>query len=279
MNTLIAKLARASAKVGALKTDKTNTAQNYSYISADKILERAGDALAAEGIVVLPSITGESIQEVTYTDSYSKTKTRHDATVTFLMLITDGEGELKAEWTGRGSDFSVPDKALYKAITSGHKYFLTKLLNIGVGNEDGEHEAENEATAKPQARPQAQPATRAANAAQPPAFVASWANPDAAMQWSVEVKASENIHAARNAFKRLVAEKFDGKLTRENVATVYAAWHDDRMAKLSRGEVDPPADDAAAVQKKFDDPSPEARGAQPTNASKAMRARIQGHPA
>ncbi len=139
-NTLISKIAAASTKVGALKPDKTNTAQNYSYISADKILERAGDALADAGIVILPSFVNESVTEVSYTDSYGKTKTRYDALVKFEMLISDGESELNAFWSGRGSDFSVPDKAMYKAITSGHKYFIAKLLNVGVGNEDGEHE-------------------------------------------------------------------------------------------------------------------------------------------
>lgn len=139
-STLISKIAAASTKVGALMPDKTNTAQNYSYISADKILQRAGDALAEAGVVIIPAITQEAVNEVTYTDSYNKTKTRYDAIITFEMLISDGTSEFKAPWTGRGSDFSVPDKALYKAITSGHKYFIAKLLNIGVGNEDGEHE-------------------------------------------------------------------------------------------------------------------------------------------
>ena len=144
-STLISKIAAASTKVGALMPDKTNTAQNYSYISADKILQRAGDALAEAGVVIIPSITKETVNEVTYTDSYNKTKTRYDAIITFEMLISDGTSEFKAPWTGRGSDFSVPDKAMYKAITSGHKYFIAKLLNIGVGNEDGEHEAVQDA--------------------------------------------------------------------------------------------------------------------------------------
>ncbi len=141
-NTLIGKIAAASIKVGALATDKVNASQNYAYISADKILDRAGNALAEGGIVVLPSITKEVVQEINYTDNYGKARIRHDATVIFEMLISDGESELRAGWVGRGSDFAVPDKALYKAITSGHKYFLAKLLNIGVGNEDSEHEVE-----------------------------------------------------------------------------------------------------------------------------------------
>ena len=150
MNTLIAKLAKASQNVGALETDKVNASQNYAYISADKILQRAGDALAAVGVVVMPSIVNESTHETNYTDGYGKAKTRYDAIVTFEMYVSDGEGELKAGWVGRGSDFAVPDKALYKAITSGHKYYLAKLLNIGVGNEDGEHESDGQPTQAPQ---------------------------------------------------------------------------------------------------------------------------------
>jgi len=151
MNTLIAKLAAASTAVGALMPDKINTAQNYSYISADKILQRAGDALSNQGIVILPRIVNESVTEISYTDGYGKAKTRYDAIVNFEMLIMDGESELMAFWAGRGSDFFVPDKAMYKAITSGHKYFIAKLLNVGVGNEDGEHETEAaQDAAKPQ---------------------------------------------------------------------------------------------------------------------------------
>lgn len=144
-STLISKIAAASLKVGALATDKTNTQQNYKYISADKVLERAGDALAAAGVVIIPSVTDEAMERVDTGNS----KTRYDSTVTFEMHITDGESELLMRWCGRGSDYMTPDKALYKAITSGHKYFLMKLLNIGVGNEDGEHEVYQDATKTP----------------------------------------------------------------------------------------------------------------------------------
>lgn len=139
-NTLIGKIAKASLKVGALETDKTNTQQNYKYISADKILERGGDALCEAGVVIIPSITQETTEAV----KTDKGGTRYDSIVHFLMTITDGETQLEMPWCGRGNDYSVPDKALYKAITSGHKYFLMKLLNIGVGNEDGEHESDGQ---------------------------------------------------------------------------------------------------------------------------------------
>jgi hypothetical protein len=164
-NTLISKITAASRVVGALAADKTNTAQNYKYISADKILERAGDALADNGVAVLPAINEEATLQVEYTDSYGKAKMRFDALVRFTMFVTDGETQMELPWVGRGSDFSVPDKALYKAITSGHKYFLMKLLNVGVGNEDGEHEAE--AAQDAQTAPQRTLATPAPKQTQP----------------------------------------------------------------------------------------------------------------
>jgi hypothetical protein len=157
-NTLIAKIAAASIAVGSLATDKVNASQNYKYISADKILERAGDALAQAGVMVIPSITFEETVQVDYTDNYGKAKSRFDATVHFAMVLADGESQLEVPWRGRGNDYAVPDKALYKAITSGHKYFLMKLLNIGVGNEDGEHDEVQEPR---QAAPRTQSSTRA----------------------------------------------------------------------------------------------------------------------
>ena len=169
-NTLISKIAGASIKVGALATDKRNAQQGYDYISADKVLERAGDALAAAGVVIVPSIVSE-VTEAVKTD---KGGTRYDSIVHFGMIVTDGETQLEMPWCGRGSDYSVPDKAMYKAITSGHKYFLMKLLNVGVGNEDGEHESEpQQAPQRTQATPASKPTRNAPAAPQRPSTPAT----------------------------------------------------------------------------------------------------------
>ena len=141
MSNLITKLAKAAAALGSFTTDKRNKQQNYDYISADQVLSRVGAALANEGIMVIPAIT----EEVMETVNPKPNQTRYDVLVSLEMTITDGETELVSQWLGRGSDYSVPDKALYKAITSGHKYFLMKLFNVGVGNEDGEHEVKQSA--------------------------------------------------------------------------------------------------------------------------------------
>jgi hypothetical protein len=139
--SLAKQIAQASAEVGgALATDKVNTEQRYGYISSDKILTVCGQALAKHGVAVFPAVIAEVVEVV----EYKQGRTRYDAAVTFHMHVSGSEGEpMVLPWVGRGSDYSVPDKALYKAITSGHKYFLMKLLNVGAGNEDGEHEVPN----------------------------------------------------------------------------------------------------------------------------------------
>ena len=136
-DTLASKIAKASIEVGSLAADKRNKEQNYDYLSADQILQKAGDALSRNGVVIIPSIT---FTEIKTTDRGQGKPPRLDAQVSFLMTVTDGAEKHESDWVGFGTDYSTPDKAVYKAITSGHKYFEMKLLNIGIGNEDGEHE-------------------------------------------------------------------------------------------------------------------------------------------
>lgn len=139
MSELAKKIAEATLSVGAFAADKRNRDQNYDYISADMVLEKGGQALARAGLAVIPSV--DNVDVVTVDRSAGKSP-RIDASVNFSMRITDGNDALIMQWFGMGSDYTSPDKAVYKAITSGHKYFLMKLLNISVGNEDGEHESE-----------------------------------------------------------------------------------------------------------------------------------------
>lgn len=155
--TLESKIAAAAIEVGgALAPDKTNTQQNYDYISADKVLTIGGSKLANQGVVIFPNIIKEHVETVDRANKKEREagilKHRYDARIKFKMIVTDGEEEMIVFWFGRGSDYNTPDKALYKAMTSGHKYFMMKLLNIGAGNEDGEHDPAPQASQRQRRR-------------------------------------------------------------------------------------------------------------------------------
>lgn len=143
--SLAAKIAKAALSVGGkLKADKRNKEQNYNYISADKILAEAGQALAENGVAVIPATRTITVNQI----DRGNGKARYDAITEMTFTVTDGATAQVQDWCGMGSDYLTPDKAMYKAITSGHRYFLAKLLCIGEGNEDGEHE--NGEAEKPQ---------------------------------------------------------------------------------------------------------------------------------
>lgn len=259
---LASRIAKASAAVGGrLKADSRNNEQKYDYISADKILSVCGQALAEQEVTVIPAIAAEVVDVV----DRGNGKYRYDAAVTFHMIVADDEKEITAMWVGRGSDYTVPDKALYKAITSGHKYFLMKLLNIGEGNEDGEHEpAEESPRQQPQRQTQQPPAqathrqpappTTNGNGHKPPTVeapaddVASWAanpkdvlfrgytfrNPAEAKGWGMAMGVFDDDKHADNAYNALKRDK-SPKTPQE----MWDAWINDIARRVNEKEAEP----------------------------------------
>lgn len=210
---------------GKLAPDKTNQQQRYDYLSADLILQEVGRAMADVGLAIVSAVVGEEMASVPW-----KNGERYDAAVRFEMHVCDVDGNVfSVPWLGRGSDYSVPDKAVYKAVTSGHKYFLMKLFNIGAGNDDGEHEVQPPQGAPRQNRqaPHTQRVNPSPNGsgAQPepePEPVSSAPLPDDELV-AFEASAREffdtcaalidrydNVHAVKAAFKKLGFDRIPG---------------------------------------------------------------------
>ena len=63
-----------------------------------------------------------------------------------------------------------------------------------------------------------------------PEVVRTWATPADAQAWAVEIGASENEFAARNAFK-VIVDAHGGKLTTANMRAVYIAYYHERMKR------------------------------------------------
>lgn len=122
--------------VGSLVADAKNTHDNYNYISADKVLAKAGTSMAENGLVVIPGVASQSVEQIPRQGKGPI----YLANLQMQMRIAVGDAEILTPWAGAGADYRVPDKAVYKAMTSGHKYFLMKLFCIGIGNEDSEHD-------------------------------------------------------------------------------------------------------------------------------------------
>ena len=61
---------------------------------------------------------------------------------------------------------------------------------------------------------------------------ARWASAADAYAWAVEAGACENEHEARASLKKIVDARFGGRLTGDNMAAVFEAFHARQMEKL-----------------------------------------------
>lgn len=59
-----------------------------------------------------------------------------------------------------------------------------------------------------------------------------WPSAAAAYDWAVESGACKNEHEAKASMKKIIDAQFDGKLTRDNMAAVFEAFHARQMEKL-----------------------------------------------
>ena len=72
-----------------------------------------------------------------------------------------------------------------------------------------------------------------------PPEVVYWDKPEDAYEWAVGIGASDNVHAARNAFKNIVDAH--GGLKKSNAQAIYVAFYHDRMKRAqekAKEEVD-----------------------------------------
>lgn len=131
--SLFAAIAKVMADVRSLPKNGFNQQSRYNYVASDDALEAIGKAMAAHGVVVIPSMVGyESI-----TDGK---QTRTKAEFEMHVCCADG-GAFMSRWFAEGIDYGNPDKALTKAITYATKTFLLKLFVVGAGDDDPDAES------------------------------------------------------------------------------------------------------------------------------------------
>jgi len=168
---LFKRIAAVMSAIRSLPKDGYNPQGNYNYVSSDAALDRIGKEMAAQGLVIIPTVLDVESLDTQTANGKALTRTR----ARFLMHIADADGNVfAAAWAGEGIDYGNPDRALNKAMTNATKVFLLKLFVVGAGGDD----PDGEATEQPQAqrktqtaaqRPAAAPATQ--RSAPPPPSV------------------------------------------------------------------------------------------------------------
>ena len=142
MSKLDDRLAKARAAIRTVGKRGENTAQRYKYARAEDVIAEARKALADAGLILTSEVVGMTPTPITASSGAGGRLV--DLQMRYHLTTTDANAPTRSfEWLGSGQDYPG-DKATYKAITGGHKYFLLHLLEIPVGDDP-----EDERAAKP----------------------------------------------------------------------------------------------------------------------------------
>jgi hypothetical protein len=138
--TLAAKLARIMGRLGRIGYDGRvdGSGGGYSYASADTLSDVLRPALAAEGVVLIPSDTQVIEQRI---DEFEKvgrggeayTQTRYTVALRVEWTLTDGETTLRMATVGTGVDYA--GKAANAAHTFARVNALKSAFHLSTGED------------------------------------------------------------------------------------------------------------------------------------------------
>lgn len=127
---LYAAMSRAAQKIKRVSKSGRNEFHRYDYATEGDIVDQVRDALASEGVWVIPSVIEHKVEVI----KNARGREEFLATVTLLCTWVHSSGATHcASWVGQGVDGG--DKAYYKAYTGAIKYALLKTFLIPTGDD------------------------------------------------------------------------------------------------------------------------------------------------
>jgi hypothetical protein len=138
-----------------------NTEQRYDYASAEDFINACREAMHEAGLIV-GGIKVKQAEHVPFQTSKGTPMTRAAYVIIYTLTDIENSGSRDYEVPCEGTD--TMDKASYKAMTGGYKYFLRMAFMIGMSDDpEATHEeppapAYNPPARKPAPAPAAKPA-------------------------------------------------------------------------------------------------------------------------
>ena len=123
-NKLAQTIADVMAEIGSIEKNGKNDYHGYEYATDDDVMSALRPTMAEHGLVALPSVVKrETVEE----EDENGDVTFHTYITLQIRLIDAGSGQSETmTWEGEAQD--TQDKGLYKAMTSGVKYWALKTF-------------------------------------------------------------------------------------------------------------------------------------------------------
>ena len=126
---LVSKLVDIMAEMGTVAKKGRNEFHKYDYIRESDVSEKMQDCLVKHRVFIFSSIVSSESQQV-------GSSILSTVQVEYTFVDADNP-EDKFTVSAAGDGIDKGDKAIYKAITGAHKYFLIRNFNLG-SDEDAE---------------------------------------------------------------------------------------------------------------------------------------------
>jgi hypothetical protein len=134
---LMSKLVSIMEEAGTVKKEGFNDFNKYKYVKESDVAEKLQGLFVKHKVFVFSSVLEANERQI----QSSTGKANMYATVKMLYTFVDAENsEDRFEVQAYGSGMDVGDKAIYKALTGAHKYFLIRNFNLG-SDDDAEKES------------------------------------------------------------------------------------------------------------------------------------------
>lgn len=127
------KLFLAGRAAQAVEKNGLSDDGGFKFVRAADVMAEATRVLEKQGVVVIPSVEDVELR-------FGRAGAIAKVSLTFEVCDTKTEETITKAWVGTGFD-KPGDKAAYKAITGGTKYFLASLLGIPFGTDPEEDAA------------------------------------------------------------------------------------------------------------------------------------------
>jgi hypothetical protein len=146
---LHSKLASIQSRLNTVPKTGVNSSQNYAYFTESDVLRAVRPLLAEHKLSMIIGCT-DHIQTQRYEQPGSNGRTRYIRSVLVGMMLTITDSESGESYTvlGYGYGEDDGDKALYKALTGGAKYLVSKAFGLETGDDPEKDDDYNNNTYK-----------------------------------------------------------------------------------------------------------------------------------
>lgn len=136
MKLITTKLLAIMAEMGTINKDGYNDHNKYTYIKESTIAKKIQPLLVKHRVFIVPNMISSVTRQITTSQGKSQNFTTVE--VDYMIICADSGETVTSKAFGEGMD--TGDKALYKASTGAHKYFLIRTFNLG-SDEDAEDDS------------------------------------------------------------------------------------------------------------------------------------------